>query len=90
MPIRTFLKVKIFFLTSLLLLILTGCEDNTTTEPPEQNFPDYYPSGIGSTFKYSVTEKDSAGNLIQSGTTFPVIRELYDKDAPGIALPSGN
>ena len=68
MPIRTFLKVKIFFLTSLLLLILTGCEDNTTTEPPEQNFPDYYPSGIGSTFKYSVTEKDSAGNLIQSGT----------------------
>jgi hypothetical protein len=60
--------VKIFFLTSLSLLILTGCEDNIPTEPPEQNFSDYYPGGIGSTFKYSVTEKDSAGNLLQSGS----------------------
>jgi len=68
MTIRTFLKVKIFFLTSLSLFILTGCEDSAPTEPPAQNLPDYYPGGIGTTFKYSITEKDSAGNLIQSGT----------------------
>ena len=60
--------IKIFLFTLLSLLILTGCEDNTPTDPPEQVFTDYYPNGIGSTFKYSVTEKDSAGNLVQSGT----------------------
>ncbi|MDZ7626351.1 MAG: hypothetical protein U5J96_18135 [Ignavibacteriaceae bacterium] len=47
---------------------MTGCEEETPNEPPAQDFPDYYPDGIGSTFKYSVTEKDSAGNLIQTGT----------------------
>lgn len=60
--------IKIFLLTLLSLLILTGCEDNTPTDPPAQVFPDYYPNGIGSTFKYSVVEKDSAGIIIQSGT----------------------
>jgi len=60
--------VKIIFLALLSLVILTGCEEDTPNEPPAQNFPDYYPSGIGSTFKYSITEKDSAGNLLQSGT----------------------
>lgn len=60
--------IKLFFITLLSLLILSGCEDNLPTEPPVQAFPDYYPGGIGSTFKYSVTEKDSAGNLLQSGT----------------------
>lgn len=50
------------------MIILTGCDDNTPTEPPEQIYPDYFPGGIGSTFKYSVTEKDSVGNLLQSGT----------------------
>jgi hypothetical protein len=68
MMLRNFLLVKILFLTSLSLLILSGCEDNAPTEPPVQTFPDYYPGGIGSTFKYSLTEKDSAGNIIQSGT----------------------
>jgi hypothetical protein len=60
--------IKIFFLASFSLLILTGCEDNTPTEPPTTDYPDYYPLSIGSTFKYSVTEKDSAGNLVQSGS----------------------
>jgi hypothetical protein len=50
------------------LLILTGCEEDTPNEPPAQDFPNYYPDGIGSTFKYSVTEKDSVGNILQSGT----------------------
>ena len=49
-------------------MILTGCEEETPNEPPVQDYPDYYPSSTGSTFKYSLTEKDSAGNLIQSGT----------------------
>jgi hypothetical protein len=48
-------------------MILTGCEEETPNEPPPQDYPNYYPSGIGSTFKYSVTEKDSVGNLLQSG-----------------------
>ena len=49
-------------------MILAGCEEETPNEPPAQDFPDYYPDGIGSTFKYAVTEKDSIGNLLQSGT----------------------
>jgi hypothetical protein len=59
---------KIFFIALLSLLILIGCEEETTNEPPPQDYPDYYPGGIGSTFKYSVVEKDSAGNLVQSGS----------------------
>jgi hypothetical protein len=60
--------LKILFITLLSLVILTGCEEETPNEPPPPDYPDYYPSSIGSTFKYSVTEKDSVGNLIQSGT----------------------
>lgn len=60
--------LKIIFLSLLALVLLTGCEEETPNEPPAQDFPDYYPDGIGSTFKYSVTEKDSIGNLLQSGT----------------------
>ncbi|MCW8803511.1 MAG: hypothetical protein OQK57_03860, partial [Ignavibacteriaceae bacterium] len=59
---------QIFFTVLLLLVIFSGCEDNTPTDPPEQNYPDYYPGGIGSTLKYSVTEKDSTGNIVQEGT----------------------
>ena len=59
---------KIFFIALLSLLILIGCEEETPNEPPPQDYPDYYPGGIGSTFKYSVVEKDSAGNLVQSGS----------------------
>ena len=65
---QIFLKLKLFFFTLLSLAILIGCEEETPNEPPAQYFPDYYPDGIGSTFKYSVTEKDSIGNLVQSGT----------------------
>jgi len=49
-------------------VILFGCEEDTPNEPPAQNFPDYYPGGIGTTFKYYMTEKDSLGNMVQSGT----------------------
>jgi len=49
-------------------MILTGCEEETPNEPPPSDYPDYYPGGIGSTFKYSIVEKDSAGNLLQSGS----------------------
>lgn len=69
--------IKIFLLTLLSLLILTGCEDNTPTDPPAQVFPDYYPNGIGSTFKYSVVERDSAGNLIQSGSRIILYSGTY-------------
>ena len=61
------IDVKIIFLGLLSLAILIGCEEETPNEPPAQNFPDYYPDGIGSTFKYAV-KKDSVGNLLQSGT----------------------
>jgi hypothetical protein len=50
------------------LVIIIGCTEDTPNEPPAPNYPDYYPGGIGSTLKYSVTEKDSVGNLVQSGT----------------------
>jgi len=58
--------VKIFFL--ILLSFLIGCKETNTNEPQEQYYPNYYPDGIGSTFKYSVTENDSLGNLVQEGT----------------------
>ena len=68
MTIRIFLKLKLFIFTLISLMILSGCEEETPNEPPPPDYPDYYPGGIGSTFKYSIVEKDSAGNLIQSGT----------------------
>lgn len=49
-------------------MIWTSCDEETPNQPPAPNYPDYYPGGIGSTFKYYVTEKDSSGNLTQSGT----------------------
>lgn len=49
-------------------MLLNGCEEETPNEPPVTNYPDYYLGGIGSTYKYSVTEKDSTGNIIQTGT----------------------
>lgn len=61
-----YLKTILFALLTLLIFI--SCEEETPNEPPAQDFPDYYPDGIGSTFKYSVTEKDSVGNILQSGT----------------------
>lgn len=61
-----YLKTILFAL--LTLLIFVSCEEETPTDPPAQNYPDYYPDGIGTTYEYSVTEKDSAGNLIQGGT----------------------
>mgnify|MGYP000262398124 CR=1 FL=1 len=61
-----YLKIMLFALLTLLIFI--SCEEETPSEPPATDYPDYYPSSIGSTFKYSVTEKDSLGNLVQSGT----------------------
>jgi hypothetical protein len=49
-------------------VIWTSCDEETPNEPTPQDYPDYYPAGIGSTYKYSVTEKDSAGNIIQTGS----------------------
>jgi len=60
--------VKILFIVLLSYLILTGCKESNTNEPQEQSYPDFYPTSIGSTLKYSVTEKDSSGNIIQTGT----------------------
>lgn len=78
MTVWTVLKVKIFFLVVLSFLILIGCKEANTNEPQTQNFPDYYPSGIGSTFKYSVTETDSTGNIIQSGTRNILLSGTYN------------
>ena len=60
-------SIKIILLISIIGLVIS-CSSDNSTNPTEQYFPDYYPGGIGSTFKYSVSEKDSVGNLIQSGT----------------------
>lgn len=63
---RFYLKTLLFALPTLLIFI--SCNEETPNEPPVQEYPDYYPGGIGTTFKYSLTEKDSAGNLVQSGS----------------------
>jgi len=64
--LQFYLKTVLFALLTLLIFI--SCEEETPNEPPAPDYPDYYPSSIGSTFKYSVTEKDSIGNLLQTGT----------------------
>jgi hypothetical protein len=61
------IQLKILFLFLMVAYVFTGCSD-TTTEPESTSYPDYYPTSIGSTLKYSAIEKDSAGNLLQSGT----------------------
>lgn len=64
--VRYFLGIIIF--VSLSLTVFISCESNNSVDPQEQNYPDYYPDGIGSTFKYSVTETDTLGNIVQEGT----------------------
>jgi len=61
-----FLHALIFIFLPITVFI--SCKSNTPTDPSEQYYPDYYPTSIGSTLEYSVIEKDSTGNLIQSGT----------------------
>ena len=49
------------------LIVFIGCESNTSVDSQEEYYPDYYPNDIGSTFKYSVTETDTLGNVVQEG-----------------------
>lgn len=58
---------EIFFIILLSLLILIGCDEEAPNDPPTQEYPDYYPDNVGSTYKYSITETDSVGNLVQTG-----------------------
>lgn len=61
------IQFKILFLFLLAVNIFTGCSESLI--PPEQQYyPDYYPDDIGSTFKYSITETDTLGNIVQEGT----------------------
>ena len=60
--------LNFFFIGILLFLILASCKESNTNEPQDQNYPEFYPTSIGSTLKYSVTEKDSSGNIVQTGT----------------------
>jgi hypothetical protein len=48
--------------------MFAGCNSDASTNPDEQYYPDYYPTSLGSTLKYSVVEKDTLGNIIESGT----------------------
>jgi len=47
---------------------MSSCDEGAPIEPPAQEYPDYYPDNIGSTYKYSITETDSVGNVIQNGS----------------------
>lgn len=60
--------LNIFFIALLSLLVLNGCDEEAPNEPPAQEYPDYYPDNVGSTYKYSITETDSVGNLVQTGS----------------------
>ncbi len=61
------IKFKILFRFLIFLFFIIGCTE-TTTEPEYTTYPDYYPTSANSTLKYSVIEKDTLGNIIQSGT----------------------
>ena len=58
---------QIFSGLILLSFVLIGCTE-TTTETDTTDYPDYYPTTQNSMLKYSVTEEDSSGNVVQSGT----------------------
>jgi hypothetical protein len=60
--------LKIFFIALLSLLILISCDEEAPNEPPTQEYPDYYPDNVGSTYKYSITETDSVGNFVLTGS----------------------
>jgi hypothetical protein len=62
------LILRTFFFAFISVTVFISCDSNTSVDPQEQYYPDYYPTSIGSTLKYSVIENDSAGNLVQSGT----------------------
>ena len=61
------IKFKILSRYLIFLFFIIGCTE-TTTEPESTTYPDYYPTSTNSTLKYSVIEKDTLGNIIQSGT----------------------
>jgi len=69
--------LKIFVLVLLSFLIFHGCKESNTNEPQDQNYPDFYPTSLGSTLKYSVTEKDSSGSIIQTGTRYILFSGNY-------------
>jgi hypothetical protein len=63
---RNYLKI---LLTGVFTLVFFfSCDSDNPTNPPNQNFLDYYPSDSGSTFKYSVKETDTLGNIVQQGS----------------------
>ena len=62
----------------LIIGLVLSCSSDNSTNPTEQYFSDYYPGGIGSTFKYSVTEEDSLGNSVQSGTRNILYSGVYN------------
>jgi len=63
---KIYFKILIPFLLSFIFFI--SCKESNTNEPQDQSYPDFYPTSLGSTLKYSVTDKDSSGNIIQTGT----------------------
>ncbi len=62
------LILKTFLFAILTLTVFISCDSNTSVDPQETYYPDYYPDDIGSTFKYSITETDTLGNIVQEGT----------------------
>ena len=51
-------------------LIFYNCTSDNSTNPPDQNYPDYYPNGIGLSYTYLITETDTLGNIIQNGNRY--------------------
>jgi hypothetical protein len=63
---KNYMKMLLFGITTLVFFF--SCDSDSPTNPPNQNFPEYYPGSSGSYYKYSVTEKDTLGNIIQQGS----------------------
>ena len=62
------LALKFFLIISFSLLTVSACKD-AATNPGNGDNGNYFPGSIGSTFKYSITQTDSAGG-VTTGTRF--------------------
>jgi len=60
-------NLQVFFVVFLAVIFFQSCDSDNPTNPPNQNFSDYYPGSVGSYYKYSVTERDTLGNIVQQG-----------------------
>ena len=55
------------FIILFAVIFFQSCDSDNPTNTQNQIFPDYYPDGLGSYYRHSITEKDTLGNIVQQG-----------------------